>query len=60
MEKKHSLELEAFYRNFILPEEDKDKLTPPRCGFRWFKSKNIACTNITGDRIASSTQGLVT
>jgi hypothetical protein len=32
-----------FYRKWTLPEEDKDELTPPRRGFRWFKSKNVIC-----------------
>jgi hypothetical protein len=43
MEKKHSPETETFYRKLILPEEDKDELTPPRRGFRWFRSENIVC-----------------
>jgi hypothetical protein len=43
MEKRFSVREEAFYRKLILPEEDKDELTPPRGGFRWFKSENIIC-----------------
>jgi hypothetical protein len=43
MEKKRSPEMEAFYRKFILPEEDRDRLTkPPWCGgYRWFRSANV-------------------
>jgi hypothetical protein len=43
IEKKHSPSTEAFYRKWTLPEEDKAEPTPPRCGFRWFRSKNILC-----------------
>lgn len=43
VEKRHSSHAEAFYRKQILPEEDKAEPTPPRCGFRWFRSKNIVC-----------------
>ena len=37
---------EAFYRRFILPEEDRR--TNPRAnqwagGFRWFRSENVVC-----------------
>jgi hypothetical protein len=32
-----------FYRKWTLPKEDKDELTPPQRGFRWFKSKNVVC-----------------
>jgi hypothetical protein len=42
MEKKHSPETEAFYKKLILPEEDKLRLTPPHCGYRWFRSNIIA------------------
>ena len=43
MEKRFSAHEEAFYRKLILPEEDKDELTPPRCGFRWFRAENVVC-----------------
>ena len=43
MEKRTSSQLEAFYRKWTLPEEDKAEPTPPRRGFRWFKSENIVC-----------------
>jgi hypothetical protein len=43
MKKKRSPELEAFYRKFVLPEEDKAEPTPPGGGFRWFRSENVVC-----------------
>jgi hypothetical protein len=41
IEKKHLPSTEAFYRKFTLPEEDKAEPTPPRRGYRWFRSENI-------------------
>lgn len=43
IEKRHSPQTMAFYRKLILPEEDKAEPTPPRCGFRWFRSDNVVC-----------------
>jgi len=43
IEKKHSPSTEAFYRKFTLPEEDKAEPTPPRRGYRWFRSENVVC-----------------
>jgi hypothetical protein len=41
MEKRYSPQTEAFYRKWILPEEDKVEPTLSRCEFRWFRSENI-------------------
>jgi hypothetical protein len=42
MGKRYAPPTEAFYRKFVLPEEDKAEPTPPHCG-RWFRSENIVC-----------------
>jgi hypothetical protein len=41
MEKRYSPQLEAFYRKWTLPEEEKAEPTFARCGFRWFRSENV-------------------
>jgi hypothetical protein len=43
MEKRTSPQLEAFYRKWTLPEEDKPEPTFTHCGFRWFRSENVVC-----------------
>jgi hypothetical protein len=45
MERRFSVETEAFYRKKILPEEDRLALTgePSKGGFRWFRSENVVC-----------------
>jgi hypothetical protein len=43
MERKHPPEMEAFYRKWTLPEEDKAEPTFSQCRFRWFRSENVIC-----------------
>ena len=41
MEKRYSPQLEAFYRKWTLPEEEKAEPTFAHRGFRWFRSENV-------------------